>query len=199
MNTSASCSAGGGDNKIASAELWYEEVLIPASIEGSVTPANVSDVQLDYHLQQGIAIESGAQQEIQLSAALSSGHIKTMCFRERASASTGASKDVLVVGRPSYVKFKINGVETGVYDSQAIVDIEQLFQNFKYKDGATIPYVYSWGAHPDEKFMSGHIPSSNNQFSVVYTPSTTGFLDIVCEQPKVYTRASNNRLEKSDS
>ena len=199
MNTSASCSAGSGDNKISSAELWYEEVLIPPGLEGSVTPANVSDVHLDYHLQEGIAIASGVSQEIQLAAALSSGHIKTMLFRERATASTGLNKDVLAVGRPSYIKFKINGVETGIYDTSTIVDIEQLFQGFKYKDSATIPYIYSWGAHPDEGFMSGHIPSSNNQFSVVYVPGTTGFLDIVCEQPKVYTRAGNSRLEKSDS
>ena len=197
--TSASCSVGGADNKIASAELWYEEVLVPNTIEASVTPANVSDMHLDYHVQKDIAIESGVQQEIQLAAALSSGHIKTMCFRERATASTADSKDLLAVGRPSYIKFKINGVETGLYDSQCILDLEQLFQGFKYKDGATIPYTYSWAAHPDEKYMSGHIPSSNNQFSVVYTPGTTGFLDIVVEQPKVYTRAGNNRLEKSDT
>ena len=199
MNSKASCSAGSGDNTIESAELWYEEVLIPASIEASVTPANVSDVHLDYHVQQGIAIASGVQQEIQLSGALSSGHIKTMCFRERTAESTGVSKDVLAVGRPSYVKFKINGVEAGEYNSQTILDLEQLFQGFKYKDGQPLPYCFSWGAHPDEKYFSGHIPSSNNQFSVVYTPGTTGFLDIVCEQPKVYTRAGNNRLEKSDS
>jgi len=122
-----------------------------------------------------------------------------MCFRERTAASTGLGTDLLAVGRPSYIKFKINGVETGVYDSQCILDLEQLFQGFKYKDSATIPYIYSWAAHPDEKYMSGHIPSSNKQFSVVYTPGTTGFLDIVCEQPKVYTRAGNNRLEKSDT
>ena len=122
-----------------------------------------------------------------------------MLFRERTAESTGLNKDVLAVGRSSYVKFKINGVEAGEYNSQTILDLEQLFQGFKYKDGQPLPYCFSWGAHPDEKYFSGHIPSSNNQFSVVYTPGTTGFLDIVCEQPKVYTRAGNNRLEKSDS
>ena len=134
MNSKASCSAGASDNTIESAELWYEEVLIPPTIEGSVTVANVSDVHLDYHVQQGVAITQGSQQEIQLAGALSSGHIKTMCFRERATASTGLEKDVLAVGRPTYVKFKINGVEAGEFSGN-IIDVEQLLQGFKYKDG----------------------------------------------------------------
>ena len=199
MNSAASCSAGDADNKIDSAEIWYEEVLVAPSLENSITPANVSDMHLDYHVQLDVPIASGVQQEIQLAAALSSGHIKTMCFRERATASAGVNKDLLAVSRPSYVRFKINGVETGIYDTATILDVEQLLQGFKYKEGETIPYVYSWGAHPEENYMSGHIPSSNNQFSVVYTPGVTGFLDIICEQPKVYTRAANNRLEKADT
>ena len=110
-------------------------------------------VRPDLHVTENIAVTAGQSQEINLSSILSAGNIKTLSFRFRASAATGANADCFqegAVSRPTSVVYKINGVEFEEQLNPLEIDLEEYLQGFRRREGeATLPYRYTFAESPN--------------------------------------------------
>ena len=201
---SSKFSAGTASHKINSCQLWWEEMLLPANIASSFTSSNsVTKFRPDFHVTENIAVTAGVSQEINLSSILSAGNIKTLSFRFRATAATGADADCFQLGalsRPTSVVYKINGVEFEEQLNSLEIDLEEYLQNFRRREGeTTLPYRYTFAESPNyASQIAGHIPSSHDNLTVTIVPSQTGFLDIVTTHMKRWVVGAQGRISKND-
>ena len=189
----------GSNEAITACSVYYEEVLVPVSVEGNFRGKNRVRPRIQYNSIKDIAITGGQKKEIDCSSLLAGGNIRTMWFREQTAAQrTTSTADALATARPAQVEVKING-QSLFDENQAVLDVWRLLQGQHIDSALDTPLCIPFCQNPEKIDSSGFLPASQDSMSVFYTPTVTGQLDIICEYEKIHRVSEQGRIEKSDS
>ena len=198
------CSAGTASHKINNAQLWWEEYILPVSLQSSFVPANSkSKFRPVIQVLGPYACTQGQSQEINLSSALSAGNIKTLSFRFSATAAVGENADCYqdgAVSQPQSVILKVNGVEFEELENPLEVQLSEYLQGWRRAEGEdTLPYRYSFAQNPDfASQIAGHLPSSHDNLTCTIVPAQTGSLSIIVSHMKKFIVDGSGRVTKND-
>ncbi len=188
--------AAGATCTLDSCQLWYQEVLVPASVESTFRGREKIRPRIEYN-SINTTVVAGQRKEIDCSQLLAGGNIRCMYFKEE-KAGTGPTRDAIGTSRPSAVEVRLNGVELQNHEQPAL-DMWMLLQRFHLDPTHEQAYCVPFCVNPSERDSSGYLPASQDSLSVYYTAATSTVLRIICEYEKIHRRTEQGRVEKADS
>ena len=109
----------GANEAITECSVHYEEILVPVAVESNYRGKNRVRPRIQYNSIRDVTIAAGIKQEIDCSALLAGGNIRSMWFREQTAAQRQAeTTDSLATARPQEVELKINGQSSSMKTRQ---------------------------------------------------------------------------------